>query len=75
MGLVGASWLTLMFVMLSVNGDELPVYVHRMLVWPHVNISAIGCQTKGGEVLVGAAELLVETRVATVERGAEAAIM
>jgi len=33
-----------------------------------VNIWAIGCQTKDGEVLVGAAELLVDTGVATVER-------
>jgi len=40
-----------------------------------VNISATGCQTKGGEVLEGAAELLVETGVATVERGTTAAMM
>jgi hypothetical protein len=33
-----------------------------------VNISATGNQTKDGEVLAGAAELLVDTGFATVER-------
>jgi hypothetical protein len=28
----GACWLKFTFVMLSVNGDEEPVYVHRRLV-------------------------------------------
>ena len=30
--LIGACWETFMFVMLSVNGAELPVYVHRTVV-------------------------------------------
>ena len=64
----GACWVTFMFVMLRVNGDELPVYVQRMLVAPHVYISPIGCHTKDGEVLAGAAELLVDAGIATVER-------
>jgi hypothetical protein len=33
-----------------------------------VNISATVCQTKDGEVLAGAAELVVDTGFATVER-------
>jgi hypothetical protein len=32
MELNGACWVTFMFVMLSVNGDELPVNVQRTLV-------------------------------------------
>lgn len=39
-----------------------------------MNISAIGCQTNDAEVLAGAAELLVDTGVATVERAVEAMI-
>jgi len=35
-----------------------------------VNISATGCQTKDCEVLAGAAELLVDTGVATVDEAA-----
>jgi hypothetical protein len=69
----GACWETFMFVMFRVNGAELPTYVHRTLVWPHVNISATGWKAKDGEVLA-AAELLVDTEVATVE-GVEEAMM
>jgi hypothetical protein len=39
-----------------------------------VNISATVCQTKDGEVLAGAAALVVDTGLATVER-AEVAMM
>jgi hypothetical protein len=57
-----------MFVMLRVNGDEVPVYVQCTLVAPHVNISPTVRKAKV-EVLA-AAELLVDTGVATVEEAA-----
>jgi len=40
-----------------------------------VNISPIGCQTKDGEVLAGAAELLVDAGVAAVEEAGAGVVM